>query len=192
MSKASDPAGLVKVYTSSGAYQLVSRASLSVCAYFETVLGGRWDGNQVQCDIDHESFAVIARLLRYGPEAVPSLAQTLRLMVLKDADYLGVPAALWGHLAAPGPAPTLHERAHDWEQNAPSARLDTCPRCQRRGCRALWRCVTCERTVGPNEAWAAPQNGEISANFRIHDCQKCGIEYAQKLADHCFNCGRNG
>jgi hypothetical protein len=93
---------LVRICAGDGTVHRVSRATLAGCSYFQAKLA-RWESDVIELDVDDAPLRVVLTLLRYGAAAVPSLEPSLRLMVAKDADYLGVPRPLWAHLTADKP-----------------------------------------------------------------------------------------
>lgn len=176
---------LLRVRAGAGAEQLVSRATLARATYFEARLD-RWPAACYELDMDPESFGVILTLLRYGAAAVPRLDPPLREMVLHDADYLGVPQALWAHLVKKSPEEELAELSNRlWEWGESKAGwLAQCTHCLRPLRHEWWACIKCARVShGP---WVMTQRSN-GGDIRLIECSECGPSYARRRAS-CLSC----
>lgn len=158
-----------------------SRATLVQSDYFRAKLK-RWMGEAIELETDSDSLRVILRLLKYGPEAVPSLEPPLLGMVLKDADYFGVPPAMWKHLAVTAVgAATAEDPIERF-----AGRVIHCRKCTQCAVRYFWSCISCGRRV---KGEPSPTKSTGSPDWlRAHDCSACGIEFA-KLQSRCAVCG---
>ncbi len=183
------PSELVRICAGDGTHHCVSRALLTTCEYFAAKLA-RWDTTGIlELDVDDASLRTILTLLRYGPPAAPELEPALRVKVLRDADYLGVPKVLWEHLASE--KDTTREEWNqlaEWERTSASAQLDVCNGCHQVARRRKWHCVSCNAPVDERRTFS-PQKAIVSGRYRIHDCEKCGIDFV-KQKEVCLVCGR--
>jgi hypothetical protein len=178
----------VRLCAGDGTPHTVSRAALQDCKYFEARLaaGG---GPTFELDVDDASLRVILTLLRYGAEAVPALEARLRVMVLRDADRLGLPRRLWAHLTDHGPERREHaqQRVKEWEQTG-AGELKHCSRCRRIARRSRLECITCGAAVGAQETYPL-EHPPSEWLYLVHECPRCGIEYAIYLT-RCVFCDR--
>ncbi|MFA6165777.1 MAG: hypothetical protein WC700_04115 [Gemmatimonadaceae bacterium] len=169
---------LVRVRSGNGHEHLASAATLRQCPYFEVKLA-RWSdkNSAIELDVDDKSLAVILRLLRYGPESVPNLPAEVLVMVLKDAEYLGVPSARWKHLTNNNADTTMEKE----EVLRHLARMETCDLCNKETQLRRWVCMCCKSHADASKIISIPRTYGHPDQLYAHMCERCGPEYARQV-----------